>query len=280
MLKIKFNYHKFKKNVPRYAVIVAACLIFFGMLQEKVFFMQTTFLQDNLPNIAASNLKSYPCKIHFDKQKDKGLWLVNSKSRARKMQNKYNLFETDVHFNEELKCLALTKKVRRKEVCYDEFLGSLNKPNERFHWLDIQLIDEKNFKLAHQYIETIAAKFNIKQRMILENRNAKFLTPLTQKGFYTAFYIPWFETEKMSVTEIKNQINYIENNLKRNQVCAISAFANRLMFVKKYFPKFDFVSWWWLPWYARIFDEVYILNKIKSYPQLTVFLEKNGRDVK
>lgn len=237
----------------------------------------SSFLTHTLPDLPASKKSSHPSTHSFASAK--GLWLVNSISRAQKMQTKYNLFESDVHYNAKLNCLALAKKTQKNEVCWHELVASLDNPSSRYFWLDVQKVEQKYHASVHAYLKSISKRFNIAANLIIESRSPEFLAPLTKGGFFTAYYTRSFTPEKLSSLELAHEIELIEEALEDTPVSALSGFAEKLPFFEKYFPNFKVVTWWWSPW-DRYFDTSKTRDIIAANKQVKAFLNKEGRDIK
>jgi heptose-I-phosphate ethanolaminephosphotransferase len=232
-------------NRSIYKILLVAWLVFLGAGGMYCYRYRATIkmlLPIDFPEISV-DAKTYPSTIKFDEK----IWLhrVNSIQRAKIIEKKYKGIEVDIVYDSPKNCFDVRhSSVASANLCLEGLLKNIKDPSLHYYWLDFKNLDSSNQISALTNLLDLSEKFKIKQNIILESTCPQLLTAFTDSGFYTSYYLPFFnpfnEEDEISYSNLTSQIC---ENLKRSRVNAISGYYFQYPFVEKYFPNTDFLLW-------------------------------------
>jgi hypothetical protein len=86
-------------------------------------------------------------------------------------------------------------------------------------------------------------QFSLSSRMIVESSDAASLAPFCDSGFFTAYYIPYFNPYRIDEKELLKNIDSIAVQLSRHRVSALSGYYFQYPILKKFFPGYPVLTW-------------------------------------
>mgnify|MGYP003445598451 CR=1 FL=1 len=89
----------------------------------------------------------------------------------------------------------------------------------------------------------VKRKYGFDRRMLVESPNLKYLQPFCDSGFYTSYYVPFFNPYKEKEQLLNGRIDSIAALLKQYPVSALSGYYFQMPFLQKYFPAFPLLTW-------------------------------------
>ncbi len=110
-------------------------------------------------------------------------------------------------------------------------------------WFDLKNLSYHNCRQALHVIDRLNDSFSIKGKTILETSDAACLTPLYKDGYYTSFYVPFFNPYELKETDFVNIMDSIANVLRKNSACAVSGYYFQYPALKKFFPNYPILTW-------------------------------------
>lgn len=110
-------------------------------------------------------------------------------------------------------------------------------------WLDLKNLDDSNYLSAATVLSVISAKYNLKNRLLVESNRADLLSVFSDSGFFTSYYTPVFNPYLMSNQEIKNQVDSLSKVTAKSKVNALSGYYFQYPFLHHYFPRYPILIW-------------------------------------
>ena len=177
---------------------------------------------------------------------------TNSPDRAHIYKKYYYSFEFDAIWDGEKSAIDIFHWPERKSISF--LLSDLLDITgiEKYYWMDLKNLNENNYLDIIKYINTLTGierKLN-KKHLIIESKNAKALSQLTQEKFLTSYYLPDITPNK-SCNEISPITDKIVNNIKTYSARYISFPYQQQPYVDKcllpLIGDVDQLSWGGLP---------------------------------
>lgn len=110
-------------------------------------------------------------------------------------------------------------------------------------WLDFKNLSDSNEIAALQKLMEFRNDYQLQNKMIVESPNIKNLNSFCNQGFYTSFYVPYFNPYLMEEDALVKEIDTIGLLLKNNKVSALSGYYFQIPMLKKFFPTADLLTW-------------------------------------
>ncbi len=110
-------------------------------------------------------------------------------------------------------------------------------------WFDLKNISAKNCNKAIRVLNNLHDSFSLKGKTIMETSVADCLTPLYDAGYYTSFYVPFFNPYEISENEFVHNMDSIAGLLVKHPACALSGYYFQYPALKKFFPSYPLLTW-------------------------------------
>lgn len=110
-------------------------------------------------------------------------------------------------------------------------------------WFDLKNINTQNCTKAITLIQELNDSFSIMGKTILETSDGNCLTPLYNAGFYTSYYVPFFNPYEMKENDFVHMVDSVADVLKNHPACALSGYYFQYPALKKFFPSYPFLTW-------------------------------------
>jgi len=170
---------------------------------------------------------------------------VNTIAMAERTDSTANGFEMDVYFDTARNNFFVYHDSSViSAVTAGDIFSVMDKRNlQAAAWLDCKNLDEQNKARALEQLLFLKNKHALANRILVESSNAAALKIFCDSGFFTSYYVPFFnpytETEPMLI----GRIDSIAAVLKKYPVSALSGYYFQVPFLKKYFPVFPLLTW-------------------------------------
>ncbi len=141
-------------------------------------------------------------------------------------ENEFKGVEVDIRFISELNKFFLSHDELKNTdslTSLDSLFSKVN--NSLYFWLDLKNLDNKNKKKVLNRLNDITQKYNNKNKIIIENRDAPALQLLAKNGYYTSL---WLKDPYP-----KNPIRFLYNNILNKIKLFLYSF-NAVSFDSKY----------------------------------------------
>lgn len=110
-------------------------------------------------------------------------------------------------------------------------------------WLDFKNLSFNNKRAALEYITSIRERFGLANKLIVESSDPASLDVFCRQGFFTSYYVPFFNPYSLSEQDLQRTIDEIALQLNQYKVSALSGYYFQYPFLKKYFPEFPLLTW-------------------------------------
>jgi hypothetical protein len=169
---------------------------------------------------------------------------VDSVPRALALQQEHRGFEIDVVFRPETNSFDVGHPPTPSiNLSLADLIGALERPSDRYYWIDFKNLDADNQRAAAAALRAIADRFGVVDRMVVESRSPQFLGAFKAAGFYTSFYLPAANPYRMTAGERSELLKAIRSGLEHGTVNAVSADHAMYEFIAKYVPGYDILLW-------------------------------------
>lgn len=110
-------------------------------------------------------------------------------------------------------------------------------------WLDFKNLEEYSKIKAVQYLRSLENKYGLHNRLMVESQNIAALQTFCDSGFFTSYYVPFFNPYSEKENVLVSRIDSISAALKKYPVSALSGYYFQVPFLKKFFPAFPILTW-------------------------------------
>jgi hypothetical protein len=110
-------------------------------------------------------------------------------------------------------------------------------------WLDFKNLSAANEIQSLKYISKLREQYGLQNKLIIESSSPQFLQSFCDSGFFTSYYIRFFNPYRISENELIAQIDTISAILKKYKVSALSGYYFQYPVMKKYFPNYPVLTW-------------------------------------
>jgi heptose-I-phosphate ethanolaminephosphotransferase len=170
---------------------------------------------------------------------------INTVEKIKQLDAGVAGFEMDVYFDTTRNCLHVYHDSSGlSTLTIDSVLDVYKLRNlSSSLWLDFKNLSSINEEKSLLYISFLRNKYNLKDKLIIESSSAQNLQSFCDSGFFTSYYVPFFNPYVISKKELKSQLDRIERVLKENPVSALSGYYFQYPVLKNYFPSYPILTW-------------------------------------
>jgi hypothetical protein len=236
-----------KKNrflLNKYTVGVYILLAYFALDM----FLHKGMLRVLLP--AASVERRYP--IHFTPC---GQTLVNTGKKWVKAVNTVQAiedlprdtpgFEMDVYFDTVKNCLLLYHDSANYSTLNIEAVLKVYKEKNLSAsiWLDFKNLFAHNEQQSLRYITALRKTYGLTGKLIIESSLPQCLQSFCDSGFFTSYYVPFFNPYRATKPAQVNFIDTVSANIRAYPTTALSGYYFQYPLLKEFFPGFPILTW-------------------------------------
>jgi hypothetical protein len=110
-------------------------------------------------------------------------------------------------------------------------------------WLDIKNLSDANSIAALQSLNQLQKKYGLQNKLLIESNRADLLSAFSGSGFFTSYYVPFFNPYKINEAEKKRWVDSISAVISRAKVNALSGYYFQCSFLNHYFPQYPVLTW-------------------------------------
>lgn len=224
------------------ALLVLVMLLLADVMLHKG--MSRVILPESFTSLRKPQHPGYclPNLINKNKQWQKA---VNTGSQLQQLDHSLAGFEMDVYFD--LKKNMFFVYHDSSNISQISLLQQLAIYRQRklsaSIWLDFKNLSDTNAVAALQKLQTLQKDFNLQQKLIVESPQIKNLSAFCKAGFFTSYYVPYFNPYLMQENELVAQIDLLAANLHKYKVSALSGYYFQIPMLKKFFPTANLLTW-------------------------------------
>lgn len=191
-------------------------------------------------------------QIHLDRCQDSLIirnkrWLkgVNTIFEIKNIDTKISGFEMDLYYDISSASFRVYHDSSAiSETRIDEILDIYKERRMSASiWLDFKNLTEANCTSALVSLIKIRDEYGLHNKMIIESNALDQLDIFCENGFFTSFYVPFFNPYLLKSNELNIIADSMSNHLKRCQVSALSGYYFQYPFLEKKFPEYPILIW-------------------------------------
>lgn len=110
-------------------------------------------------------------------------------------------------------------------------------------WFDFKNLDEANAFPSLAEIKRLQHKYKIGNQLIIESSSPQYLRSFCESGFYTSYYVPFFNPYYANESDLIHFTDSVRNNLIKYPVSALSGYYFQYPVLKKFFPNYPILTW-------------------------------------
>lgn len=170
---------------------------------------------------------------------------VNTIQKIRQLNTDVPGFEMDVYFDTTKNYLEVYHDSSEERYPRIEEILEVYKQRKLSCsiWLDFKNLSGKNEKKSLKYILHLRKEYSLQNKLIVECMLPQYLQSFCDSGFFTSYYVPFFNPYQLTENELLQTIDTIALNLKKYPVAAISGYYFQYPFLKKFFPEYPVLTW-------------------------------------
>jgi len=179
---------------------------------------------------------------------------VNHIEKLNALDSSTSGFEMDIYFDEDLqKFFVYHDSSELSQITLQDILNAYQKKELKASvWLDFKNLSHNNQHSALTLLEKFRDKYHLQHKMIIESSQIKCLNIFCEAGFFTSYYISFFNPYQMDEAEIRKTMLEVSGLLKQNPVSAISGYYFQIPLLSYYFPQAQLLTWAEADWFSLI----------------------------
>ncbi len=130
-------------------------------------------------------------------------------------------------------------------------------------WLDFKNLDAANQQQALASVMRLSKSYGLKNKIVIESPYTDLLKPFAESGFFTSYYVPYFNPYLISNDSLLTCVRKINVALKNSTVQSLSGYYYQASFLHHYFPRYYILTWGSNDWYspANLLFKKYVQQK-------------------
>lgn len=207
--------------------------------------MSRTILPENFTNKREPQLRLGVCTQNLISTGKPWLKAVNTPELILVIDSSTHGFEMDVYFDTSVnKFFVYHDSARLSNITAEDILNIME--SRRINasvWFDFKNLTDGNKEKALTHLLQLKNKYKLQDKMLVESSDAKALRLFCESGFFTSYYIPFFNPYQETENNLINRIDSISALLKKYPASALSGYYFQTPFLKKFFPAFPLLTW-------------------------------------
>lgn len=110
-------------------------------------------------------------------------------------------------------------------------------------WLDFKNLTGANKQKSLKYISHLRQQYKLQNKLVVESSSPQLLQSFCDSGFYTSYYIPFFNPYLLTEKENIAMVDTITANLTTYPTTSLSGYYFQYPFLKKFFPNYPLLTW-------------------------------------
>lgn len=170
---------------------------------------------------------------------------INNLAIADHLDSSINGIEMDVYFDARQKIFfAYHDSVHLSNIRVEDILTRLQHKDKSFtYWFDFKNLDSLNEAMALQALLSIKNKYQLEHKVIIESAQIHCLQSFCDAGFFTSYYVPFFNPYTEDEPAIIQYIDSIAHQIKKYKVSALSGYYFQMPLFEKFFPGMPLLTW-------------------------------------
>ena len=170
---------------------------------------------------------------------------INSKEQLNRLDGDVAGFECDVYFDTASGSFNVHHDAD-KSIGYSlrELFQIYQQRNlQAGIWLDIKNLDQSNDIKALQNLLSLRDQYKLQNKILVESSHAEVLAAFCDSGFFTSYYVPFFNPYTISNDQLKIFADSIAATISKTKADALSGYYFQCSFLNYYFPRYPVLTW-------------------------------------
>ncbi len=141
---------------------------------------------------------------------------INTIGKIKQLEKGVEGFEMDVYFDTSKNCLEVYHDSSRYSSLKITSILDIYKSRQLTAsvWLDFKNLSASNVGPALHYISGLRKIYGLNNKLIIESSAVEWLQAFCDSGFFTSYYVPFFNPYLLSDFDLKVQLDTIHDILK------------------------------------------------------------------
>ena len=168
---------------------------------------------------------------------------VNDPSLLARVDSTAGGFECDVYFNEQLNDFIVHHDSASQVKLADILKVYAARKLDVGIWLDFKNLRTANLRASLDRLVEARDSFGLSGKMIIEAGDPGLLSAFASRGFYTSYYVPYFNPYQRDKYVMDSIAGLIAQKLRLSPTAALSGYYFQYPFLKQYFPNYPVLTW-------------------------------------
>ncbi len=185
------------------------------------------------------------CENNLLKKEKTWIKAINTTSLMKQLPTTTNGIECDVYFDTKTNCFKVYHdSTALSNLVIDSLLDIYQSQKlDANIWLDFKNLDSVNSGKALIELNRLKIKYQLNNKLIIESSSAKQLKQYCDSGYFTSYYVPYFNPYEVKEEKLIHFIDSIKSNLKMYPTSALSGYYFQYPILKKCFPDYPILTW-------------------------------------
>lgn len=154
-------------------------------------------------------------------------------------------FEFDAYYDSGLKrFMVYHDSDRISNMQADSLLTERAKRNwQGGVWMDMKNLDGENQSGALAEAIRLRSLYGLQNKVVMESSRPELLQAFHDSGFYTSYYVPFFNPYVISEDSLVAMLGNIKNNLEKYPCASLSGYYFQYPVLRKFFPGYPVLTW-------------------------------------
>ncbi len=233
----------FLTNKYTVSVFILLTILAIDILLHKG--MSRTILPESFTSKRAAQTNLPACNHSLISKGKSWLKAINSPDLMLVIDSNTNGIEIDVYFDTAFnRFFVYHDSSAVSKITINDILEiRRSRQMEASIWVDFKNLTEANKQQALTRLVELRETYGFRNKMIVESPDAKSLSIFCDSGFFTSYYVPFFNPYQEDENNLVARIDSISAMLKQYPVSALSGYYFQTAFLKKFFPAFPILTW-------------------------------------
>jgi hypothetical protein len=222
-------------------IILVSCLLADIILHKG---MSRAIITDNFTS-KRNPVKLPVCTQMLIQKSKQWVQAVNTTERISRLPATTDGFEMDVYFDPSKNHFEVyhdSSNVSR--ALADELLEIYSRRKlSSSIWIDFKNLTPANSAAALQNLILVREKYHLQNKIIVESSDAQSLRRFCDSGFFTSYYVPFFNPYLLKEDELIQKIDFITQHIRQYPSSALSGYYFQYPVLKKFFPGYPLLTW-------------------------------------
>jgi hypothetical protein len=199
--------------------------------------------------------KSFPAGEIYHQKPSSNIQFINTGKQWIKAVNTKNIvnaipfntpgFETDIYYDTAKHCFDVHHDGDKSiGLNFDDLLQQYaDRKLTASVWMDFKNLSVQTQLPALHELIRLREQYGLQHKIIVESPYTGLLKLFADSGFFTSYYVPFFNPYLMSNDSLLSCVQLIRQNLENSSIQSLSGYYFQANFLHRYFPKYPILLW-------------------------------------